>query len=269
MKKLASVSVVVFALIALAAPVGAQDDTTTIAFDGVSFAFAPDLGRSANATVVPAVAGSRRSPIPPDGEHMTFTLYGESPSGGKTPRVGWSDATVYAYRIADLENVESSTQQVESLRALLADRTLLARNVEATLSASGGVALPHLPVDTGAGQALKARATYIETPALSGIAYLIGYRQDVYPFAADEFFYTFQAISTDGTWYVSGDFAIEASGFPTKVTQDDARRVQRRWNSYVQQSADTLNAAPADSFAPSLTSIQALIDSIAFEPAVG
>jgi hypothetical protein len=264
MRRSASVLVMVLALLAVATPAGAQDGATTVSVDGVSFSFGPEIGKSVDITQVPERTDEQAQLVPPDGPHLTFTLYGPRPEGGRTPRVGLADASVRAYRIADLAGIEVSNRQVEALRALLEDRAALADFMAVT--EDGYEPLPHLPVETAAAQALHARATFIDTAELTGIAYLLGYRQDVFPFRAGDFFYTFQAMSTDGEWYVSGDFALEADGFPEEVTQRDARSIARRWVAYLEQTVQQLDSAAPDAFSPPLTAIDALIGSIALEP---
>ena len=91
------------------------------------------------------------------------------------------------------------------------------------------------------------------------------HRQDVFPFRARDFFYTFQAISTDGAWYVSGDFVLETDGFPQEVSQRDARAAARRWVAYLEETVQKLDSSAPDAFSPPLTAIDALIDSIGLE----
>jgi hypothetical protein len=275
MRSRAAVSVMAIALLVLAMPASAQDEATTVSFDGVSFDFGPELGASVNTSRVPGQPTEpERPPFAVDAPHLTFTLYGSGREGGRTPRVGFTESTVRAYRIADLADYEGASAQLDALRGLLEDPSALEASMD--VSDDGGVPLPHLPADVGAAQALRARAAYVESPELSGIVYLVGYRQDVSPFAAEDFFYTFQALSTDGAWYVSGDFVIEATMFPEEIRPREARGFPRRfaprlgargaWLAYLEESIQTLNAASPEAFSPPLTDIDALIGSITFEP---
>ena len=192
MRRIASGFIVVSVLLFLGAPASAQDQFTAVSFDGVAFAFGPELGESVDATRVPGQpTDQQQEVVPADAAHVTFTLYGPGQEGGRTPRVGFTGASVRAYRIADMAGYEAPSRQVDALRALLDDRSALAGFM--TVSEDGGQPLPHVPVDTAAAQALRARATFIETADLTGIAYLIGYRQDLVPFTAGDFVYTFQA----------------------------------------------------------------------------
>ncbi len=102
---------------------------------------------------------------------------------------------------------------------------------------------------------------------MAGIAYVTAFRQDISPFASGDFWYTFQGLSADGSWYVAADFVVDASMFPEEVTAKDAERIARseRYTAYLEESVQALNEAAPDDFAPPLTSIDALVRSITFE----
>ena len=131
-----------------------------------------------------------------------------------------------------------------------------------------GEALPFMP-DIPAAQVIRARAEYVETPQVAGITYLTAFRQDISPFASNDFWYTFQGLSTDGAWYVAADFVVDASMFPEEVTAKDAERIAdpERFAAYLEDSVQALNEAAPDDFAPPLTAIDALVQSITFDPA--
>ena len=172
---------------------------------------------------------------------------------------------VRVYRTEDLSGDDWASRQREALESLLAERPDLA--LRTAVSDDGGIeALPFVS-DGSAAQAILARAHYVDTPALEGIAYLTVFRQDIFPFAAGDFWYTFQGLSADGERYVAADFRIDASMFPETVTSADARRVDtgRRWARYLDESLPKLDGAAPDAFTPSLASIDALVQSITFE----
>jgi hypothetical protein len=266
MRSRAAVTVFAIALFVLATPSSAQDEFTGVSFGGVSFAFGPELGESVNITRVPGQETEQRGVLPPDPRHLTFTFYGSAKEGDRPPRVGFTGGTVRAYRLADMAEDEASSAQLDALRALLEDPAALEASMD--VSDDGGDPLPHMPAELGAAQSLRARATTIDAVDMTGISYIAGYRQDVFPFAAGDFFYSFQALSNDGEWYISGDFVVEATMFPQRVRARDAEGVQRqaRWQAYLEESITTLNAASPDAFEPSLTSIDILIESFTFFP---
>ena len=173
--------------------------------------------------------------------------------------------TVRVYATSDLEGYRLATRQLTRLQELLTERPDPA-SLE-VMSEQLSVDLPYLPIPE-AGQPLAARVGYIDTPELSGVAYVTGFRQDVFPFARDDFWYTFQGVSADGQWYVSVTWVLRATMFPARVGNAAARRVGRNartWARYIRQSVNTLDAAEPSAFRPSLETLDALVRSIDFE----
>ena len=170
------------------------------------------------------------------------------------------------YRTADLTGTQSS-QQLDELTSLLAERPDLAAYMEVTDDGSGDP-LPFMP-DIPAAQVIRARAQYVDTPQVAGITYVTAFRQDISPFASGDFWYTFQGLSADGSWYVAADFVVDASMFPEEVTAKDAERIAdpERYPAYLEDSVQALNEAAADDFTPPLTAIDALVQSITFDAA--
>ncbi len=251
----------VTALFIIGLPVLGQD-ASTVSFDGVGFTFDRSLGTSVNITRVPGQAPDLETIETPDARHLAFTLYGRRAEFDKVPRVGDANGVVRVYQAADLARYDLASERLEQLRVLLKDRPDLGSFM--AVNADGfGDELPFLPVP-GAGQILRARAEYIDTPELSGIAYVLAFGQDLYPVTDDDFWYTFQGFSTDGTRFVSVMSVIDATMFPDKISTAEANRILKRWVRYVTDSTATLNAAAPDAFTPSLTSLDALVRSITF-----
>lgn len=249
-------------LLLVSVPALAQDEVSTVSFDDNGFTFDGTLGASVNITQVPGGPPGQDGPSDIGPGRLAFTLYGPRQDGAKIPRTFEAPGVVRFFRIADLEGHGWQSQQLAELESLLEERPDLAPY---TAPGEGGASLP-LPfvLDGSAAQAIDARAHYVDTPELAGIAYLTVFRQDLYPFAAGDFWYTFQGLSTDGEWYVTVDFDVEADMFPAKVGRKDVKRVEtaKRWVAYQEQSVETLEAAAADAFTPPLASIDDLIESI-------
>lgn len=259
------------ALFLLSLPVHAQDAASTVSFEGVGFSFDKALGASVNITQVPGEPPTPEGPSAPSPGHLAFTLYGPRPESARAPRPIDAPGVVRFYRTADLAGYGWASRQLEDLSSLLGARPDLASHVE--VGDDGSTEPLPFVLDDSAAQAIAARAHYVDTPHLAGIGYLTAFRQDVFPFAASDFWYTFQGLSDDGAWYVAVDFVIDADMFPARVTARDANRIgtARRWPRYLNQSVQTLNEAAPDAFTPPLTSIDALVHSITFEggPATG
>jgi hypothetical protein len=262
--RLRSLGLAATALLIVSMPVHAQDPTSTVSFDGVGFTFDRALGESVSISRVPGEPPDRPHVAAPSPRHLAFTLFGPRAESARVPRPIDAGGVVRVYRTEDLPRYAWASGKLEELESLLAARPDLATRT--ALADDGGIDPLPFVADSSAAQAIIARAQYVDTPDLSGIAYLTVFRQDVFPFAAADFWYTFQGLSDDGEWYVAVDFIIEAGMFPERVTARDARRVStaRRWADYVNRSLLTLNEAAPDAFTPPLSSIDALVRSITF-----
>ncbi len=101
-----------------------------------------------------------------------------------------------------------------------------------------------------------------------GIRYLTQFDQAVLPINNKELIYYFHGLTDDGTYYVEAVLPVQAAflapdenpasplpanGIPFSMDNLD---------SYFQQIADKLNATPPDDFTPSLSALDALIQSI-------
>jgi hypothetical protein len=256
-------------LLGIALPVQAQGDTSSVRFDGVGFEFDHSLGRSVNITQVP-VARRGSTGLGEDAPaHITFSLYRRLAESKRAPLILNVPGTVRVYATSALEGHRNATRQLTRLQKLLSERPEPA-TLE-VITEQQTVDLPFLPVEEAAAQAIAARVEYVDTPELSGIAYVTGFRQDLFPFVRDDFFYTFQGLSADGQWYVAVDWVVRATMFPRKVSQADARRVGRNattWERYVRQSVAALDEAEATAFRPSLATLDALVRSIDFDSVV-
>jgi hypothetical protein len=247
-------------------PTLAAGPESSVSFDGIGFDFDRSLGASVNILQVPGQRPSPNAIVEPDAAHLAFTLYGRRDEATKIPRAWVAPEVLRFYRTSDLAGYDLASQQLVALGSMLSERPDLAAAMTVTDQGIPGP-LPFLPI-VDAGQGIVARAQYVDTPQLAGIAYLTAFRQDVWPFAANEFLYTFQGLSDDGQWYVAADFLVDASMFPDKVKTKEGNRIAssiKRYTKYLRQSVETLNGASPDAFSPPLTSIDALIMSITFE----
>lgn len=253
-------------LLSLAAPVQAQGDTSSVRFDGVGFEFAHALGRSVNILQVPTARRGATGLSEDAPRHITFSLYRRLAESRRPPRAWDVPGLVRVFPTSAFEGIRSASQRLSRLQELLAERP--DPSTLETINRQQVVDLPYLPVEEAAAQAIAARVEFIDTPELSGIAYVTGFRQDLFPFARDDFWYTFQGVSADGQWYVSVSWIVRATMFPRRVSQADARRVGRNattWGRYIGESVATLNAAEPSAFRPSLVTLDALVRSIDFD----
>lgn len=256
--KLRSLILVVLAALC-AFPAFAQDSAThSVVFDGFGFSYDSSLAATLNITEIPGDAPDVEQPGGPQVANTQFTLYYSQPPA--PDNVFDTSATIRVFRTADFAGYDFASQELEALQTLLAERPDLTPYTETTV-ASQENSLPFMPT-MPATQAFRARAQYLETADFSGISYITVYRQDVAPFLAHEFLYTFQGLSNDGSTYVSAVFWIFTDLFPAELEEDfDYEAFSAEYEQYVADTIATLNSASSENFVPSLTSLDAIVSS--------
>jgi hypothetical protein len=234
----------------------------------VGFSFGHTLGRSVNILRVARRPANEAGYIEGAPAHLVFSLYGRQPESRRVPGPWDVPGNETEYRTTALKGYAVSTSQLTELQGILAERPDPASLESSAVDAPTD--LPFLPLQE-AGQAIAARIAYVDTPELSGVAYVTGFRQDVFPFARDDFWYTFQGLSTDGRWYVSVMWNVRASMFPKRVSDAQARQVgttARGWRRYIREAVAKLDGGRPTAFTPSLDTLDALVRSIDFESVV-
>lgn len=246
------------AALLLALPLAAQDSVNTASMNGLTVSYPDSLAAhligsqfAGEAPVLEAPGG----PQPPYTELMLFPQY-PAPESFLD-----SAGAVRAYRVADAADYPGTLAEMNALAALLADRPDLGAFMAVQTDETGPLDLPFLPVFP-AGQALRARAEYVDLSGLSGITYLTVFRHDVSPFIGYEFLYTFQGLTADGGTYISAVFPLFAPGFPDLPADFDYAAFAAGYEDYVAESIASLNAADPEAFVPSLTIFDGVIASI-------
>jgi hypothetical protein len=242
-----------------AMPVFAQENApgTSVSFNGFAFEYRSFLGPNVNISWYPGDP-LENGPVA-DASHSQFTLYEAFP----VPESQWdAKGGIRVYGIDALAQYETLMLEVEHLKTLLDQQPDLS-----TFESADAERLPFVP-PTMHGQAIRARAHYVETDAFKGISYVIatpimdGYE----PFLSDQFFYVFQGISADGNIYVSAVFHLETSLFPAEFPADfDIAAFQQQLPDYLRESISTLESAQPEDFSPSLNDLDSLIASFNLE----
>ncbi|KAF0107778.1 MAG: hypothetical protein FD146_1409 [Anaerolineaceae bacterium] len=129
--------------------------------------------------------------------------------------------------------------------------------------------LPLLPIFNAA-QVFTARYGVVGFQNGSGIRYLTLYAQYAAPINNHDLFYTFQGLTSDGQYWVSVILPISNPILPADgVNPPGGQSWEDFSNNYQAYAADMtvqLNAQPPDSFAPAITLLDALINSIIIQP---
>ena len=252
---------VVIALLLTATPALAQNGTHTVSFDGFRFSFDDAV---ASRIMIQHYPGDipEIGPGGADAPHLQFELshVSRDPMPEAPPPVVGS---VRVYEIASMAAYEGYPEQVERLQALLAERPDLTPSMAVVENLTHNT-LPFLPI-LPAGQLIRARAQYVDTPAVSGISYIVVYRQDVAPLLSNDFHWTFQGISADGSRYVSATLRLSTPLFPDEIPAGyDWDQTEAEWIAEFNEGIVTLNAAGPSDFSPSLDALDALVRTFAF-----
>jgi hypothetical protein len=261
--------VIVVMLLALATTVSAQEDSawSTVSADGVALAYPHSLGPNVNivhyAGDDPSL-GQPGGPLPP---YTEFQLYEKTDE--PVDYLAWNGkGYVTVYHTADFANYPLYQDQLTALQKLLTDAPAL-DSFMAYDSNQPMPNLPFLPVYPAA-QVIRAAAQYAEIGSLKGIIYLTVFRQDASPFLNNEFYYTFQGVTADGAVYVSARFPVVVPGVPAELPADfDYDAWVTGIDQYMNDTMAALTAADAASFAPSLTELNDVFNSIVVNTAAG
>jgi heat shock protein HslJ len=241
-------------------PAMAQDSSLNqVTFNGFGVSFDSTLATNANIWQYAGDAPDLQQPGGAEPPFTQFNLYTQQPA----PESAFdAPLAVRFYHTADIAAYTDSLAQVQALQTLIAQRPDLASYMVVPADNTASNALPFLPV-APASQVIRAKAEYIDTPAFQGVRYITVYRQDVSPFLNNEFFYTFQGLSPDGTTYVSAIFKIVSPDFPAELGSDfNYETFSADFMNYLTESVDKLNNAAPEAFNPVIPALDAVVQTL-------
>ena len=160
--------------------------------------------------------------------------------------------------------VELSTAAFESMHRL--------RNVMHSTAPITPNQLPGVPFFNAA-QVFASNIQAISFQNGSGVRFLTEYAQNATPINNHELFYHFQGFSADGEYYIVAIFPITAPGLGESSDPESAVAIggvaypkmgdpSEDWNAYYAAAANLLDATSPESFTPSLSQLDALIQSM-------
>ncbi len=214
-----------------------------VSFQGISFSYDDTLATSVAPEIVPeqmdAAIESWNTPV-----HTQFTFNGYPlPDTFHTPRIMVFPADAY--------NAVNPTAGdiIYQLNQLLQSQP---ENPEE---------IPFLPVFNAA-QFLQAQVRYLRFQNGKGVRFLTQYGQAAWPINNNDMFYTFQGITDDGQFYISVIFPISHPSLPDPetVNMDDA--FYEDFMNYVAVKEGQLSAESPDSFNPTLSMLDFIIETI-------
>jgi hypothetical protein len=121
--------------------------------------------------------------------------------------------------------------------------------------------IPLLPI-WNAAQFMQAQVKYFRFQNGSGVRFITQYGQAAWPINGEDMFYTFQGLTDDEMYYISAALPLSHPSLPDPetVTMDDA--FYDNFMDYVEEIEDQLNAEPPGSFFPTLSVLDAVIESL-------
>jgi hypothetical protein len=226
----------------------AQDDLRYYQDDRISFEYSGQLawGRESQWFATFTDMNTSTGAMP---EYTEITL---ETSEGDTQQ------KVYVYPVMTFPTDPSQpfAQALTNLQEVLATRPATPDN------------LPMLPVVT-AMPYFQTQVQYIDFVNGAGVRYLAAAGQDASPLSANDLFYTFQGLSSDGSYYIAAIFPVTTSILPDTVEDMSAEEYEQfmsTFDTYLADISTQLNNLTPQDFTPDLSFIDAAMTSIEVTP---
>lgn len=237
---------------------------TELNLGGVYMVLPPCLATNATGTLIPAVPyDEMNSPMEyyPANRKITFQGY---PLSGKFFTVDDPDRTggLVIYPVAEFTAMnESIATRVTDMQTLLATKPVLPDGI------------PLLPVFPAA-SVFRAQVLYLNFQNGEGVRYLTEYAQYYAPVNNHDLFYSYQGITSDGKYWVSAIFPVNAAylqesydspsvppgGIAAPSFEDP--NLDASMQTYYANMVDKLNTTPNTDFTPSLDCLDQFIQSL-------
>lgn len=116
-----------------------------------------------------------------------------------------------------------------------------------------------------AGQFLKTQEAYLSFRNGHGVRYVSQYGQAAIPIGYPEMFYTFQGLTEDGAYYVSVILPVSHPSLPEAESVNTDQEFYDNYREYTAEVQAQLDGQPAESFIPSLLSLDAMVETLLVE----
>lgn len=120
--------------------------------------------------------------------------------------------------------------------------------------------IPVLPVFNAA-QVFRAHVTYVSFKNGSGVRFITQYDQAPIPINNSELIYTFQALTTDGNYYVAAFFPINFASLPADASNAGAV-IGADFVTYLDRTVKTLESAAEENFNVALGTLDKVLESL-------
>jgi hypothetical protein len=233
-------------------PISNQTSGIPVSYENVAFVIPSGMASGANTETMTSVDTNSGAPWEIAPTHLRFTLTGYQLQGK------FHEPGIYVYQADEYAQANSiASEQIERLKKALAGSPLLKET------------LPNVPF-FNAGHLIAANIQLIKFQNGSGVRELTQYDQYSAPINNHELFYHFEGLTIDSKYYIIAilpvtapilaedekpESSVPAGGIPipTSVGPNDV---------YYFSVTEKLNSASPDSLTPSITMLDALIQSI-------
>ncbi|MBW8012509.1 MAG: hypothetical protein FVQ83_14935 [Chloroflexi bacterium] len=220
-------------------------------FEGVSFSFDDSIANQVIPETIAAVTDQEVMPGMVAPQHLQFNF------DGYVLADTFHEARIMVFPVSEFQSVNSFVGEViDDLEWLLSEKP----NVPVD-------ALPFIPM-WNAGSLIEAHLAYLDFQNGSGVRYLTQHGQSYWPINNQDLFYTFQGLTSDGSYYVAAILPISnpilletGDDYP----MDDFAAFADNFPNYVDDIAQQLNAQADPSFIPDLSLLDALFESLLVE----
>jgi hypothetical protein len=231
-----------------------------VTYYNVSFIIPANLASSASTQTIPAANDQNGGPWAVAPQHLEFKL-----NDYNLPPGYFSEILIDVYPAQEYANTyDGANISLQRLRALLSNPSTLPTNEN----------LPQVPYFNAASM-IAAQVKLIQFKTGTGVRMITQYGQAVGPIANNGTFYHYEGLTNDGKYYVVAVLPIEVK-FLAGSNSDPSAPVPADgipfpgynytdpsyYNNYFKAVTDKMNATPDDSFAPSLVTLDSLIQSL-------
>lgn len=204
------------------------------------------LAKSFDSSTIPAVSKDEGAPwwvILPKYDVINLQGY-------LVPTSSWQPR-IYIYPLGDLENAnEQALKVVASLQDLIKSPREISD-------------MPFLPL-TNSLQVIHTQIQYLDFKNGNGVRYLTQFNQGIVPINNSDLVYTYQGITSDGRFYIAVTLPVTHPTLPANGTLigSEPPSFLNDHQTYLADTAQSLNTQTASSFTPDLTMLDAMISSI-------